>query len=393
MQFLFLYGAAAVRGEDQRFERLQRPDAHGLFHRGARRTAHHRLHIGPFGRVKLLVAGALICAVACALYGVTTAILLLLAFRVINGLGFGMFSTNSGAAVADVIPKSRMSEGLGYYNLYSTLATAVGPYIALTIVAGGELQSFKKLFFIASGLCLMSMVSSSFVSYERRAKKAKESADASAEPEKAPETVANMPAKPLPKALFGFEYVVFLPVVVLTLMNFASSSDNTFLTLFAQDRALGNIGAFFTVNAVGLLVSRLLFGRVADRRGPDIIVIPGIAVLAVCYALIPLIHTSIWLFVLALPIGLASGGIVPCINALLFRRCSPQRRGMASAAFFSALDIGFAIGGSVFGFVADGLGFNWLYWFAAVLTVLACLIYIKFVSEKKYSARRMENMA
>ncbi len=344
--------------------------------------------IDRIGRVKMLIIGAIICAGACALYGVTTSILLLLGIRVINGFGFGMHSTSAGAVVADVIPKARMAEGIGYFNLYATFATAVGPYIALTLVADGEMSSFQRLFFLASSLCLVSLVCDSFINYEKKAKKEGRTA-AAADAEEIEKQKG-----PLPKTFMGFEYAVFLPVLVLILFNFASSSINTFLALYAQEKVLGNIGAFFTVNAAGLLVSRLLFGKVADRRGPDIVVIPGIIVMAVCYCLIPFIKTPIWLFLLGFPIGLAHGGIIPAVNALMFRRCSPQRRGTAAAAYFAALDIGFAIGGSVFGFVADGLGFDWLYWFAAGLTAVACIVYIKSVAEKKYQKKhKSENIA
>ena len=345
-----------------------------------------------FGRVKLLIVGALMCAAACALYGVTTAIILILGIRLINGIGFGMHSTSAGAVVADVIPKSRMSEGLGYFNLYATVATAVGPYIALKIVADDEIFSYQKLFFLASGLCLMSMISDCFISYERKAKKkrlaetavTKESNEPVEEFEEISVQEPGQPSAPLPKTFFGFEYAVFLPVAVLVLMNFASSSINTFLTLFAKDRAMGDIGIFFTINAVGLLISRLLFGRLADRRGPDVVVIPGIAGMAVCYALISFVHTPMWLYILAFPIGLAGGAIMPTINALIFNRCSPQRRGTAAGAFYAALDIGFTLGGTIFGFVADGIGFGYVYWIAAILAAAACVLYIKAVSDKKY---------
>ena len=110
--------------------------------------------------------------------------------------------------------------------------------------------------------------------------------------------------------------------------------------------------------------------------------------MAICYALIPFfIHTPIWLYVLGFPIGLAGGAIMPTINALIFRRCSPQRRGTAAGAFYAALDIGFMLGGIVFGFVADNLGYSYIYWFAAGLTVLACVLYVKAVSNKKYKLR------
>ena len=192
-----------------------------------------------------------------------------------------------------------------------------------------------------------------------------------------------MPAGQPPKTFLGFEYAVFLPIIVLTLLNFASSSLNTFLTLFAQERALGNIGVFFTVNAVGLLISRLLFGRIADKRGPDIVVIPGIIGLALCYSVIPFIHSPAWLFALGFPIGLAGGAVLPAINALIFRRCSPQRRGTASAAYFAALDIGFAIGGTVFGVVAEHLGYSYIYWTSGGLALVAVIVYAGAVAEKK----------
>lgn len=331
-----------------------------------------------FGRVKLLIVGALICTVACALYGVTTSILIILAIRVLNGLGFGMHSTCAGAVAADVIPKSRMAEGIGYFGLYATFSTAVAPFVALSIVGSGELRDFKLLFFISSGLCLTSMIFDCFISYERKAKK--EMSEATEQ-----EVAVTESDVPLPKTLLGFEYSVFLPAAVLILLFFAQSSTNTFLALFAQERALGNIGLFFTFNAVGLFLSRILFGRLTDRHGPNLVVIPGIIGIAVFYLLIPFVRTPGFLFALGLPLGLVSGSVFPSMNSLIFKRCSPQRRGTASAAYFASIDIGFAIGGSVFGAVADRFGFTMIYWSAAVLTVVALVLYLKTVAGKERS--------
>jgi MFS family permease len=334
-----------------------------------------------FGRVKLLIAGAFICAAACALYGVTTAVLLILAIRVINGFGFGIHSTCAGAVAADVVPKSRLSEGIGYFGLYATVSTAIAPFIALTIVGSGELRDFQKLFFIAAGLCLMSMIFDCLITYERKAKKARETET----PADAALTQTVSPAA-LPKTFLGFEYSVFLPAVVLVLLFFAQSSTNTFLTLFAKERSLGNIGLFFTFNAAGLFVSRLFFGRLTDKRGPDIVVIPGMLGILAFYVLVPFIHSPGFLFALGLPLGLAGGAVYPCINALIFKRCSPSRRGTASAAYFAAIDIGFFIGGLVFGFVTERLGYSIIYWIAAALTAVAFVLYVKTVAEKKAPA-------
>lgn len=338
-----------------------------------------------FGRVKLLIFGALICAVACFLYGITTSIVLLLAIRVLNGIGFGMHSTSGGAVAADVIPKSRLAEGIGYFGLYATVASAFAPVIALSIVGKGEVRNFQFLFFLAAGICLLSMLFDCLISYERKKKKAvKQKVHNEADSQAVSEVQAHVPPTViLPKTFLGFEYAVFLPVAVLIILFFAQSSINTFLTLFAADRAFGNIGLYFTFVAVGLFLSRILFGKLTDKRGPDIVVIPGIIGIIICMTTIPFIHSPGYLFALGLPFGLANGAVFPSINSLIFKHCSPQRRGTASAAYFAAIDIGFMIGGTVFGIVADNFGYSIVYWSAAVLSAVALLLYLKAVAVKK----------
>jgi MFS family permease len=336
------------------------------------------------GRVPLMIIGAAICAAACALYGVTTAMLLLLVIRVINGFGFGIHSTCAGAVPADILPKSRMSEGIGYFSLYSTIATALGPFVALAILGNREMRDFKNLFFFAAGLCVMSLVCNCFITYERkRRKQALENgrtgehgtAEQTAEPE-APETA-------LPKTFLGFEYTVFLPMAVLILLFFGQTSINTFLTLIAARRGLGNIGLFFTISAACLFVSRFVYAKLMDKHGPDVLVIPGIVGIVVCLVLIPFVHSMAMLYIIAVPMGFANGAVYPSINTLLFLRCSPQRRGTASAAYFSSIDIGFGIGGLALGIVADALDYSAVYYVAAALSFVALVLYLKAVAVRK----------
>ena len=337
-----------------------------------------------YGRVRLLIIGAAVCAGACALYGLTTAIFLLLAIRVINGLGFGMHSTCAGAAIADVIPKSRIAEGVGYFSLYSTIATALGPFIALAVVGEGEIRDFKTLFLVATGLCVMSLVCNCFISYERRRRK--EAPAQSPKEAVAAAVQADQPVQPsekLPKTFLGFEYAVFLPAAVLVLMFFGQTSVNTFLSLIAKDRGLGNIGLFFTISAICLFVSRFFYAKLMDKRGPDVLVIPGIVCLAVCTFLIPFAYSAPVLYIIAVPMGFANGAVYPSINTMLFLRSSPQRRGTASAAYFASIDVGFALGGVVLGVFADRLGYSAVYFAATGLSALALGLYLFAVGGKR----------
>ena len=333
-----------------------------------------------FGRVRLLIIGAAACAVACVLYGMTTAILFLLAIRVLNGFAFGMHSTCAGAVAADVLPKSRMAEGIGYFSLYSTLATALGPYVAVAVIGEGDIKNYQLLFLIVTGLCVMSLVCNCFITYERRRRKIKRETPVA---EQAVPLVENAPDAVLPKTIAGFEYAVFLPMAVLVLLFFGQTSINTFLIRLAQTRGFGNIGAYFTITSGAMFLSRFLYAKIMDRRGPDILVVPGIAVLAICTAMIPFFQTPALIYVIAVPMGFATGAVLPSINSIMFMRCSPQRKGTASAANFAAIDIGFMIGGIVLGAVADRLGFDAVYWVCAGSIAAALVLYLTTVAGKR----------
>jgi MFS family permease len=327
-----------------------------------------------FGRTKLIIAGAFLCALACSLYGFSAALIFLICMRALHGIGFGIHTTAGGAIVGDVVPKYRMAEGIGCFGIFGTIAAAAGPGIALSIIGTGERQGFQALFILAALASLLSMVFDCFITYERKQKNAKSGIQ-----KKDP----GRGDRSLPRTLFGFEYPVFRPGLTLVLFYIALSSVVTFLPLFALERALGNIGLFFTISAFGLFASRVLLGKITDRHGPNIVVMPGIALLAICLALIPFIGSRAYLLCIAFPLGLAQGAVGPTINAIMFMQCSPQRRGTASAAYFSSIDIGYAIGSIGFGVIAAKFGYYVVYLGSMLFAVMALLLYFSGMAKQK----------
>ncbi len=333
------------------------------------------------GRVRMLVIGAALCAVACFLYQFSAAIALLIAFRIMHGVGFGIHSTSGATVAADVIPRSRMSEGLGIYGIYGTIASAFAPGIALGIIGdGNDNGQFTPLFILAVVISVVCMFLDGLIRYERRAKNAGEGTASAA-------TVGGAESGPLPKTFLGFEAGVLLPSAVIICAFAAFSSVSSFLTLFAQERNLGNIGLFFVFSAAGMFLSRALLGKVADRRGPDILVIPSIIALVFCYGAIPFIYRPVWLFALGIPIGLAQGAICPALNTIMFRLCTRRRRSTAAAAYFSSIDLGIGLGALLFGVIEEYFGFFILFGIAALFAAASAVIYLLSLTQKKTEGR------
>ena len=342
------------------------------------------------GRVKLLVFGALLSSIACLLYGATVNIFLLLLIRIVHGFGFGIHSTCSGAVAADVIPKTRLSEGIGYFGIYSTIGQAFAPWIALQIVGDGGRRGFNSLFMVSAAMCIMSVAADSLLTYERRRRR--EVAEhteniLNADSEKTRQS-DEAEQKTRPRTIFGFELAVFAPAAVVILLGFAITGVNSFLILYARWRGLENVGLYFTFSATGIFISRFLFSRVADRKGADAVVVPGMTVAGICLAIIPFARSLPMLLCIAFPLGIAQGAILPTMQSIIFKRCSEQRRGTASAAYFAAMDIGISLGAPILGLIADAASYLTVYWISSSTMFAALILYLAIASDKVFYSKK-----
>ena len=344
-----------------------------------------------FGRMRLMTLGAALYAISCVLFALTHSMSLLFVFRALNGFAFGMHSTCAGAAVADVLPSSRMAEGIGYAGLSTTIASASAPLISLAVVGDGQdISKFQFLFLLAAGLCAVTTLCNCFVSYERKRRRAGITVKSGSQ---AHSNAVSEPDTPETRTVLGFETTVFLPIIMITILFFALSSINSFITIFATSRGFENIGLYFTFSSIGVVVARLFIGRLADRRGADLIVIPGLILMALCFVFIPSVPSIAFLVMLAVPLGFSNSAVGPTLNSQLFKRCSPKRRGTVSAAYFAAIDIGFSVGALALGAVADFFGdYGAIYYTSSVMLVVALLLYIFVISDRQWNKRKSASL-
>ncbi|MEM3195493.1 MAG: MFS transporter [Metallosphaera sp.] len=108
-----------------------------------------------YGRAKIFNLGFIIFTVASALCGLSNSIYLLIAFRLVQGVGGAMMSANSGAIVADHFPPNMMGRAYGYTSLGWNIGALVG------IVLGGTLTTFfgwPYIFYINVPIGIVSVI-------------------------------------------------------------------------------------------------------------------------------------------------------------------------------------------------------------------------------------------
>lgn len=317
-----------------------------------------------YGRKAIFLMGLVVMAAITLAYNWVGVILALLALRLIHGIGWGVGSTAAGTIAADVVPKSRLGEGMGYFGLASTLSMAVAPALGLYIVTH---YNFTAMFMLAAGLTVLALIISLNLS----------TADI-----KQPQSGAK--ARGLESL---FEPLAYRPSLVIFFVTTTYGAMVSFIALHAIQQGIVNVGIFFTVYAIVLSITRPVLGMVLDRKGYDIVVLPGLLLVALGVIILGLAHNLTTFLLAAVVYGAGFGAVHPSMQAMTVRNVSPHRRGAANGTFFSAFDLGIGIGSVTWGAVAQAIGYSSMYLLASIPVGFALLAYL-FVGRKKAATGR-----
>jgi MFS family permease len=292
------------------------------------------------GRRSIYLLGLIIFFLAVLGYLWAPTLLVLLAFRFVHGVGWAGASTAAGTIVADIVPPSRRGEGMGYYGVASTLAMAIAPALGLTLLVKFD---YSLIFILSLVLTAGAFLIGRIIAI-------------------APPTKPQQETKKT--ALFDLR--ALRPSLVMLFMTLPYGGLVTFLPIYAAKLGMENIGPFFTIYAIGLLITRPLAGKYYDRRGPNIIV--SVGMIAMFLGTFILGNSSVFsvFLVCGFLYGIGFGSVQPTLLALALEGVEPQKRGSINGTVFSAFDLGIGIGSVLLGVVADSFGFTIMYTIASI---------------------------
>ncbi|WP_375090513.1 MFS transporter [Peribacillus sp. RS7] len=330
-----------------------------------------RLFIGRFidsiGRKKTLFIGLIFFTLTTLLYFVDLGIGFLLVNRLIHGMAMGMASTATGTIVAQIIPATRKGEGIGYYSMSATLATAIGPFIGLYMA---QHTSFQVIFSFCLALGVISLITAFFL---------------------------HVPALKVTAKVTeskGFKLSNFiepkaLPISIITLvLAFCYSSVLSFISFYAIEINLVNTASFFfVVYAVAVLLSRPFSGPLMDRKGSNFIMYPAFIIFGIGLLLLSISTNSFTLLAAGFLIGLGFGNMQSSSQAIAVKLTPPHRMGMATSTFFIMLDAGLGFGPYILGFIIPVTGYSTLYVILGVVVILTSVLYYFLHGKKERTAR------
>ncbi len=315
------------------------------------------------GRKALLLLAMFVFACSMVGYYLFAGLTMIIILRLVQGLGFGASSTLYGSTVASTISNERMGEGMGFFGLGISVAYVLGPCLGAAAVSQ---EYFKWVFLLAALLILLSMLLTGFIKADHFEQSA---VDQTKDSHWLSEVVE-------PKVIYESVFILFLGLL--------TGSCDTYVVLYAKQMNITNIYLYFIVTTVAEMSTRIFSGKLYDRKGMNILVIPGafiglVGCIAAAYA------TNLWMLcIFALLYGISMGMIFPVMEANAMKKVSPERRIAANATFYNFLDIGSGVGPLLFGALAQSTGYSNTFLLSGlVFVVMLAIILVKGIISRQ----------
>ncbi len=302
------------------------------------------------GRRPVMIFGSALYALASAGFLFFKSIWLIALLRVLQGAGYSVLTTAAAAVAADLLPKERLSKGIGYYGVAKSVSLAVAPALGLFLLEryGGHLL-FAAVLAISALSCALTIFQKGTREACRKEKK--------------------MGSK---KGIWDFlERSSLKAALMQALLTFASASVSVFLPTFFSHRGIGYAGIYLAVSAGGMIAARLLLGGLLEKGGVRMSVLPACALLAGAYLLTVFGASFAAHCAGAAIFGAGQGMSMPALNALALKNTPPERHGKASGTYYASLDFGLGVGAVVWGALSVSLGFEAVYIASAALCCAA----------------------
>jgi len=308
-----------------------------------------------YGR-KIMVERAMFAgAVIIMATGIVTDVYQLLVLRLLTGAATGTISA-SVSLISAVVPKARLGFSLGLMQVAVFLGMTLGPWIGgLLADAFGYRHTFivGGMILLAGGVLVMVGAREKFTRPSPAALKKGGS-------------LSSLLSYP------GFSIML----TVFFLFNFSVYVAMPILPLFIE--AVGNLtvgvasttGLLFAITGAAAAVSAAWIGYLSDRIGYKKILIVHLILTGVFWVLHAVTDSISQLMMIRLFYGLAAGGIIPTMNAIVGILMPQDVYGRAYGLTSSMACLGMTLGPLVGGIMASHLGYRWPFVFVFIVLVL-----------------------
>lgn len=282
--------------------------------------------------------------------------------RFFHGFTLGIVTTLIGTIVALIVPSSRKGEGISYYSMAGTLATAFGPFIGLLL---RRYFGFQAVFIFCFLMAFIGFIIVFFINIPKDIL-----------------TTKNEAIKENKKNI-SLEITAIPISVIILIMSFCYSSVLGYMNVYAVELNLEVAATFFfLVYGIAVLFTRPITGKLLDKRGANIVMYPAFIIFGIGMLLLGMAKTPIIFLLASIFLGIGFGNIQSCTQVIAVNLAPTNRIGAATATFFIFFEVGSGLGPVILGSIIPIIGYSSLYIILGAIGALTIIPY--FLLSKKF---------
>ncbi len=319
-----------------------------------------RLLLGKYielvGRKKMLCIGLCLALVMSCTYFFVSSMVMLYFIRFAHGISYGLSSSCTNDIVAKIVPPERRGEGMGYFLLSITVATAIGPFIGMEFGHGGNYDAVFSvglvMYSAALALALIMKVPEETLT-EQQVEEAKSFN---------PRNLIQFSAVPLAATCMVF--------------YFGYSGVLSFISSYSLEIGLEEAATYYYLAvSLGTLVSRLTTGKLYDTRGPNIVMIPGYIAFIIGMLIFSRTSDAALFLSAGFVMGYGVSIIYTICQAIVITKSTAHRYGVTTSTFAAVVDLGSGLGPSILGLLISSIGYRDMYLSCCLIAVVSLVMY------------------
>lgn len=287
---------------------------------------------------------------------------LLILVRLYMGVVYSVCGSATMTLAGDVLPASKITQGISRFAFTVSIGMAVGPFVGLQVQNNmNSSASFLTIFGITvAALLCVSCCKIKYPKTKRKKFSIKESIYAPALP-----FMLNM---------------MFLMIPYGAVIAYSS--------ILAQEKNIMEYLPYFYICLVaGMLLSKLSTQKVIDDGNHRMLVCASLAVLIITMVSFLFLNTGAHLLIAGFFFGLGYGILQPLFQSFVTGTTPAPKRGVANSTYMLSYDIGIGIGSLLMGFMQESIGLTIGFALTAVAYVVGGMVYIAYSDGYYYRLR------
>lgn len=309
---------------------------------------------------KLSSFGAALMLIASVGYILAFNPIIVMLFRIINGIGYACCSICMSTWMSNMLPKEKIGAGMGLYGTMNALSMAIAPAIGVSIY---QVLGYRTAFSFAVLFAFFTLVTIQFVHNKG------EAIVNNNEPNIVKNKMQIVDKKVLPLA---FVIMLFTIPYCVTQAFLVSYTDAKHLTV--------SVSLFFPLYAAFLLVLRLSLKDLFDKLRFEVFLFAGSASAIIAMLSLTVMQNNIGMAIAAAFMAGGYGIMCSVCQSTAILLAGVEKRGLANSTYYIGLDSGMALGPIIGGFLYGSVDIHFFYP-CLFITVPVCLA-VYYISKR-----------